>query len=473
MIIKAGVIMNYNIGGNQGPQSQDDLTINPLAVPTSSSWMVLTFSHDTLSSSDNSSASTVLSAETPILPKASLYHIVMAVEQKNHDIAIRMLDQWNASIQEESARRERELRSPEYAQWRKEHSATAIAERERQSTIVKGASSSDSTPFISSLPIAMPLNPPIDYSFHSSLSAALSSISVDPSATALAAARQRAEDASAFAVVSSPSAVANVGGLHPAEFLLPSLIMSAASVPLFQLGAAPSALQIETNTLRDAWKSLIPEAAGSVMVAIGGWFSALWGVGLLYRITADNLIEAAKKKEAPAAVQHIEFAKMYAQKLLASLNDPSFMRLMVAMAARAQETTAKLSPEELAALAAKGKVVLLATALALIAKLELGSKDYEGYISEPMFRALIDGQEDLTSNDIYDAANIKHQLLNAINEQLNKIPAEAMLLRSNLLAYMASNPSIEKLLDQQEIFNTVFARPDEELNRQHSIDTPA
>lgn len=463
--------MSYQVGNNsdlpiKGTQYDPAIGIQP-----SSGWLVLTFTNDSIASSNLDDPAQPLEASTPILPRSSAYQILMAVEEKKHEMIIKMLDQWNESIQEEAERRRRELSSPEYAQWLKDHSASAIGEADRRSAVAKGATTGDTAAFISSLPIDLPLNHTVDYAFHGSLSAALTNIS---EAGQLATKDlQKLNNITTFQVAAAPNAV---GNLQPTEFLLPSLIMSASAMPLFQLGAGPSGLQLEANTFKNAWQALTPEtASASITMAVGGWFSALWGIGLIYKLTADNLTQAAAAKEPPRDQQHIDFAKTYASKLLNSLRDESFQRILHSMAQQSQKASGeKLTPQELKSLEVKSRITLLATALALVAKLEVGSKDYEGYMSDEIFKALIDGKTNVNHLDIFDSSDIKHQLVSALQEQLQQIPAEAPEVRENLLAYMSTNPSIEELIDQQGIVNELFSSSDEgALSRQPGVDTPA
>lgn len=427
-------------GPSYDPSTLESAFIAGMTAPPSSS-QIIPFFTDSISTSSSDSSVTGIDARRPILPKADYYTtFLMKTEKEKNEIINAMLDDWNRQLQEEAQRMKDKLNSPEYYAWQQSQSADAIAEREEKAKLIKQVSSPDSTTFISSLPVS-PLinfnNLETAYAWNISLQNGINNVSAGAGGAALS----------------------GLGRVTAAEFLAPMMLMGAAAIPIFQ-GIVPTtnSNQDETVVFKQGWDAL--NDGKDVASAVGGWFSAMWGMGLMNHMIIDNMKNNAvsERKDKP---HDVEFAKNYANKLGASVSDPSFSSTLKAMAAAAATEQGKpLTDQELALLEVKSKIVLLSTALALVGKLEVGSKTNEGWISEMDFAGLLTGKTDIHKDDIFGTGGVKEDLIAQIRDLIRQIPGDkADEVFYNLLTYMSKNPSVEKLLDQQEVLSSVLNPP--------------
>jgi len=409
------------------------------------------FSNDSLSTSSDAVAIATLTASSPVLPQIDATVVLMEAERKKQEIISKMLDDWNTQLQMEKDRRERELNSANYRAKQDIDSADGIAKRDLKAHLIEKANSPDESVYISGLPISplVPYQLDPSYTWHASISAGLTALSPADASKNLSVANTTAA-----------ASLSNSEAFHSIAFLTPAMILGVTSIPLFQ-GASVinSSMQVQSKLYQEAWAALTP-GADDIATKVGGWFSALWGVGLLYRVSADNLSVSNKGLKVP---HDMDFAKQHAVTLMTTLSDPSFSKAIKAMMKEsAKIQSSPLSDQDANLLQVKGKIVLLSMALALIAKLEVGSKLDEGWISELDFQGLINNTTDIKKDDIHNTSGIKETLITQINSLFDEIPAQSAQLKSNLLAYMSTNPSIEDLLDHQEVFHSVF--------RSHSLD---
>lgn len=246
-----------------------------------------------------------------------------------------------------------------------------------------------------------------------------------------------------------------------AQFIGQALLIGASEIVLFQSGAAVAniaavnMMHSEGMIIQSLWDNISTKPADQATL-IAGWLSSLWGIGLVYQTSAEKVMtyggEKAKDKEA----MNMDFAKSYAQKILDNVNSPQFL-------ASFQAASAKSAPQGVQdpdSLVAKAKIVLLSLALGLLAKLEVGSHKDEGWINELDFAGLLNGNTDIHQNDLFETAGLKGKLIAQINDLLEALdPKEGARIKSSLLSFMSTNPSLDALLDQQKGFETVLNQP--------------
>lgn len=246
-----------------------------------------------------------------------------------------------------------------------------------------------------------------------------------------------------------------------AQFFGQALLIGASEVVLFQSGiavaniAAVNAMHTEGMIIQNVWDAVSMKAADQASL-VAGWFSALWGIGLLYQTSAEKMATYGGDKAKDSAAMNMDFAKVYAEKMLGNINSPQFI-------ASLQAALAKSAPEgsqSLDTLVAKAKLTLLSLSLGLLAKLEVGSHKDEGWINELDFAGLLNGDTDITQNDLYGTASLKRSLISQINLLLSELdPKESTQIKSSLLSFMSTNPSLEDMLDQQGAFETILNQP--------------
>lgn len=213
---------------------------------------------------------------------------------------------------------------------------------------------------------------------------------------------------------------------------------------------AACALQLESKVILGAWNALSAQVETQSAALLAGWFSAMWGVGMLYQLAAENLEKYQGAKEGNTQKHDVEFAKNYAEKLAGTLNQPLFETQMLNLigigGGKASEIT-----QDSNNLLVKAKLAQLSVALALILKME------EGVVRDSSFKAVVKGEIDLIKNDPYRTASTKRMLCDEINKLIGDLdPQEREQVLYNLLTYMEEDHSVEKMLDQQSLFYEVL-----------------
>lgn len=250
------------------------------------------------------------------------------------------------------------------------------------------------------------------------------------------------------------------GGKGTSQFLAQVLLLIASEIPLIQTAAPAAAfagvsgMHAEAIIFKEAWDALNQNSA-EVATLVGGWVSALWGIGLLYQTSAEKIQNYGLDKHGNPQVKDIDFAKTYAEKMLAMVKDPQFVQSLQMTIAKFVD--ASNGPEAGKELMNRAKLILLSMALALLVKVEVGSRKDEGWINEMDFAGLLNGQTDVSLNDIYQTASLKRALSAEISTLISSLdPRERDAVVYQLLSYMSKNPSVESLLDQQVAFNKLL-----------------
>jgi len=243
------------------------------------------------------------------------------------------------------------------------------------------------------------------------------------------------------------------------EATMLAFLVAGGGVAVIAAPAATGALQLESKVIMGAWNALSAEAASQSATMLAGWFSALWGVGMVYQLAAEKLEKYQSAKEGNTPKHNVEFAKNYAEKLAGSLNQPIFEAQILNLIPAGAEKTPDVKQQDPHVLLTKAKLAQLSVALALILKLE------EGVVGDASFKAVVKGEVDLSKNDPYHTGSTKRMLRDEINKLIGDLePKEREEVLYNLLAYMSEDHSVEKMLDQQSLFYEVLRsrNPDEE-----------
>ncbi len=414
----------------------------------------------TLSQSEQNTTSTSsYNSNAPRLERTINIDITMAYYQlvaKFNEAATEFLKNWNDALEEQSDRVKEYLKSSDYLSKLQAHSTTTIAHNESKDAVVdriaiKGPSNLEA--FVSSVPIE------VAYNYLN-----MNNYAASPAVGAIVSEATRIGQSNA--AVSSGDAVNPLAAkestkspeIGPEHFLAASLIIGAGITAVAQTTVDPSGgLQVESRIIQDAYSSIIPLQEQNSAVLLAGWFSAMWGTSLLLRTTAENLSKYKPVEGGDTQKIDVDLAKSYAGTLIENLRSPEFNRIMLEMVYKSQKdepVDKKQVPEKLIL---QSKIVLLSTALALVAKLDVAGGLDEGWFNELEFEGLLNGKTDLGQEDIHNSKDIKKQLITEINIALSQLsPADSSAIVANLKEYFKSYPSAEKLLNQQKVLADVM-----------------
>lgn len=365
-------------------------------------------------------------SKTPRLKHPSYMQFLIHCQDEMEKLASSIADDWNKALQEEADLIRKELQSPKFLALQQQRSTQFINEefvRTGKDLIdpTKGASEAEAAAVTATAEERLRYEALLDrYTFIEGLSSLLS------------ATKHAMETAPAEAMAASLA----IGAGFASNF---------SQAPFFD-----SSSQIEAKTFHEAWKDAVPE--NSEIAQTGGWFSAMWSIGLVYQLSARN-IASEGKITGKGPYKELSFAKEYARSLLESLNGHAFDGSIAALLAPVLVKNPQENGEgEVAAAAAKGKVVLLAMALALVVKLELRAADPEAEIDKDTFAAMIAGYVDFAKDDVHETSILKARLVEEIREALSSLPdEESQRVLDGIYAYIGKRPAIEGLLDQQTV----------------------
>lgn len=381
----------------------------------------------TIAPSDQEKKLSPLLAAFPRLSPTDTSSYVLANKIEMGKISVAILTAWGNALAEEAEITKRELISPAYL---------ARQEEKHDIALHRGVSAPGSTEHVEADLVER-------YMWLNSLSGLVASlIQMNSNATQGATQVSGTESVGAATAVPSPVILAP-------QFLL----LGIAESPIFQggivIGSVINGLHSESQVLQGTWGA-ITNQSNDPSTIIAGWVSSLWGIGLIYQLSADNMKTegAAKLGNKPA---DINFAKTYAETILGAVSSAQFATSIKAALVDATGKPIQPGSPDANALVAKAKIALFSVALALMLKLE------EGTTSEVEFSGLLKGQVDLSQNDPYKTASIKRALLDEIKQHLATLdPEESTQVLTNLLAYMGTDPAVEEMLDQQKVFKNVL-----------------
>lgn len=422
---------------------------------------VTPFLNDSMSISEVSTqhSNNMADPMNPRLQKPTYADIAMQFQLGMAKIVCDFLSQWNKSLQVEADRVKEEINSPAYLAWQEQHSAKYLAEMDVKSgkdivDPIKGSSDREAAITTGTLAEKDRLTGLQERYFQLTGLSNLLATTVQN----MESARPTVSDPENSSVsLTSKSPGFDLSGYQAPQVMAASLAIGAGFISNFsQVPDVNSTSQVEVKTLQDAWNNI--NTNNDLITQNGGWFSAMWGIGLVYQLSAQNIAElGAGFQKGPH--KDLEFAKGYAQTLLNSLDGNAFnisiMALLTPMLEKSPEGSSRQNPAEIAL---KGKLVLLAMAFALVYKLELKSKNPNAEINEETFAAMLKGNVDFSKNDEFDTGELKRQLVFHFNYLLQGLPdSEKVNVLEGILAYIGQKPDVEDLLDQQTVFSDVLA----------------
>ncbi len=458
-VITIGKLMNDTNIGSEG--SHRSFIVDPNTVTiTPPGAVVNPFQNSSIGTSTQESHKVGTEANSPHLSMPTVSSFILSAQAQTAAISLAALKAWGKSIEEQSEMIKNELKSPRYLNMQAEKSRVANASSDGQVVTTNANNTIESTE--------------VDLSQRQRWLQALGALVTVAIQLAEGASAESKSNPAITGIESKNSAAvpgfipisgenSNAGSQSIASKILTSgASLAAAEVIFFQAPVTSvtqsNGLHKEFKAFNEAWAGLNTSLAVDPAAQTAGWFSAMWGIGLIYQLSANNLDSYGAHKPGDKPTKDINFVKNYALETLNTIQTPAFNLGIQAMLIASTEKAPKgeaSSNAHLDTLMAKAKLVLLSLALALLAKLEVGSRADEGWINELDFKGLINGETDL-----FETAGIKQHLINEINVLLAGLSSsEKDNIMYRLSSYMSTNPAIEEMLDQQEAFETVFNPP--------------
>jgi hypothetical protein len=198
-------------------------------------------------------------------------------------------------------------------------------------------------------------------------------------------------------------------------------------------------LGVEFNPVIDMYKQAVVPVMGDMRAELG-LIGALYASGLQYFTVAQIAAEGGAKKP-----NELEFAKGYAENVVKLIGDASFNAYVMALVTQGTAKGESLSDERVKELAAMVKLVLLASALAMLYKAEAGK------MTSLEFAAMINGEIQFAQGDI------RAILIALIRDQLQLLsPSIRARIWTSLLEYFDSDPKIEALGDPAKVFAGIY-----------------
>lgn len=394
----------------------------------------LAFLQSTISQSNQEMKLSPLLAGSPRLSPADASSFVQQTQIEMGKISLAVLTAWGKALEEAREIVKRELTSPAYLARQEEKHNIALHKGE-----TGGVSSPKATDKVEADLVER-------YMWLNSLSGLVSALIQMNSSGSQGVSQVSSID-------KGPQSLdpASTSGILAPQFLL----LGVANSAIFQGGALVGAasaidgLHAESKVMQGTWGALTNQSNDPSSL-IAGWVSSLWGIGLIYQLSADNMKTEGTTKQGNKPAD-INFAKTYAETILGAVSSGQFATSIEAAVANATGKSTTSAAPDTTALVAKAKIALLSVALALLLKLE------EGTTSEPVFSGLFKGEVDLTQNDPYNTSSIKRALLDEIKQMLTTLePEDRSEVLYNLLGYMAKDPAVEEMMDQQKVFKNVL-----------------
>ncbi len=469
--------------GSEGSQRHYVVDPNTITITPSETGVNNTYLNSSIGVSKQESQHHEIEANSPRLSMPSVGAFILSMQNQTATITLDALKAWGKSLEEQAARVKEELKSPRYLNLQADKSRISMASSDGQIVTTNADHTIETT--------EVDLNQ--RYRWMQSLGA-LVTVAIQLAEGAASAPAANVNSASAVSGVGSNNYSAAAPGIAPpisgenaavgsqsiaSKILTQGASLAAAEVIFFQAPitsvAQKSGLHNEFKVYNEAWGGLTSYSVDPASQT-AGWFSAMWGIGLIYQLSAEKLSSYASHKTGDKPTRDINFVKNYALQALNTIQTPAFNLSIQAMLIASTEKApqGEASNAHLETLMAKAKLVILSLALALLAKLEVGSRSDEGWINEMEFKGLVNGETDITKNDLFETAGIKKNLINEINTLLAGLPPdEKDNVMYRLSSYMASNPAIEEMLDQQDAFETVFSPPSTSIEEKRVLENPS
>ncbi|MBA3602810.1 MAG: hypothetical protein H0W50_04050 [Parachlamydiaceae bacterium] len=452
--------------GSEGSQRQyvvdpNTITITPFVTGVNNNYL-----NSSIGVSQQESAHLGIEANSPRLSMPTVGAFILSMQNQTATITLDALKAWGKSLEEQAARVKEELNTPRYLDLQADKSRVSIASSDGKIVTTNASHKTEFTEVDLNLRHRwlLSLGALVTVAIQLSEGAAAAANGTGASTVSGVAPNNFSAAAPGIAPISGENA--SVGSQSIASKILTSgASLAAAGVIFFQAPitsiAQKSGLHNEIKVYNEAWGGLTSYSVDPASQT-AGWFSAMWGIGLIYQLSAEKLGSYASLKTESKPTRDINFVKNYALQALNTIQTPAFNLSIQAMliASTGKAPQGEASNAHLETLMAKAKLVILSLALALLAKLEVGSRSDEGWINELEFNGLVNGETDITKDDIFETAGIKQNLIKEINTLLAGLPSgEKDNVMYRLSSYMSNNPAIEEMLDQQNAFETVFNPP--------------
>lgn len=354
-----------------------------------------------------------------------------------HDEIMRVLDGWSDSLRETAQRTRESIEK----HWKMSLTPSQIAELERQKEAALAASLLDLDDFenwLESLPTEERLQVELDTSrlaLWVSSDAILKGYALDASASAISLA------AAASAGIPSPD-------FHdiPPPILAAAIIISGKS-------AGNTIITADTSGSDSAGVTPVEDNINILMNAIPtpqemrtelAYLCGLFAHAVQYMTAAETLPKSGEDVQNKLIDK--EFAERYAKILLATVNGSDFLAAAMVTFSRMTENHLPLTKARQLELIAMLKITLLAMALALAYRTEVGGN--ASTMTAQEFAALLNGTMDLPEGDIKkEVAAAIRSLMDEENDAGKPVitPRNKKLLFNAILEYLESNPNVEEL----------------------------
>lgn len=356
--------------------------------------------------------------------------LAMSVEEKNHQIISTMLDGWLENIRQLAKEYEDKINSPLYQDWIKTQSPDYHAAIQR--------STSEETK------VAVMSTPEYQAWVLSQMNPAL--IQVPQTAF------NRNESLAVGVVNGLDNYVKNTSTVN-VDTALTSGFVAASTIIGVGVLASPVTESINQNLptinpIQDQWAYISP-LVPSNMAAELGLIGALFATGAMFRATADNIAQAAGTGEKPV---QMDYAKQYAEKLLAIVNSNGFKTFVDGTLLAKMQGAEGLTDARKAELLAIVNLVLLSSALALINKIEVKHNTSQEFLSS------IRG--DPSQGDIiFKEGDVRTKLIAEMRKNLGLIADnnERNRILDALGEYMDTDPSEKTLTEPHSVFEGLLS----------------
>lgn len=333
-------------------------------------------------------------------------------------IILNCLDQWNEALHAEADRIAEKIRSPDYQAFLKIQSSSYQSKIQNEASSVQEQAirnSSEFQAYIASLQR--------DHTMINQLSDGINNL-------------KNSVEKGDF----SPAGLAAVGGAL--MFGLPPAFAASISIPVSEVSRITASSTVETTSLeRSITQGASPTSSN--LAAELGLIGALFMTGVGNKTTVEVFKEMTPRT--PKEVD-MAFAKDYGNTLLAMAAGQEINILVAGMMQGQLKTVPKNEQQKLInAQAARVKIILLASFMALLYKLQTGG------ITAGEYNSLVDKSMD-SSHLPNDVKGLHDQVADMLNKLQSDLPEnEKGLLTNTLNAFMNTDPGLSELLQPSRL----------------------
>ncbi|EFB40486.1 MULTISPECIES: hypothetical protein [Parachlamydia] len=436
----------------QGVPTQSTTQVGPVSSTTSAPT---TQAIDTIQPSQGTKEQTLIDSANPVLvppivnlnnfaefyssnsalkisnnPSDLAIQVAMQIEQKNHEIITNMLDSWIENQKKLEKEYNDKINSPAYQEWIKLQSADYHAAIQR--------STEEQTQ------LAVMATPEYQMWVLSQMSPA--------QLQAPEAAFNRDQALKVGVINGLDNYMASSPSVDSEQALSGAFVASSAILGASLL-ATPVTPELTTdpisyNPIQDQWQyvsPLVPSNMAAELGLIGGLFAA----GVMYRATLNTISDNAGGGGSKPL--NLDFAQKYSEQMLKLVASPSFSQFVrgsLVDKLNGADTLTDARKDELASIL---KAVLLSSALATHYKIEAGKNTSQEFLS------MIRGDRNL-GDIVFPDTDVRAKLIKAIQTQLDNLsdPAERSRVLEAIGEYMDTDPSTDKLLEPQSVFQDLL-----------------